>query len=361
MDIDDGPHHPYHRNSIGMDSPDPSGEQAPLNFHPQSHGLPGSSLHHLPSHPPSDGDRLSASDDSHQLMTLPSPSSPTNHTGEMWDGLHSDTLSNLNPFIQDVIPRKRKRAHDLPHTHTMDYDHIPHDDTFIDGSNSQSRRRTRPRLQTQRDREFTPLLIMSPGQGRDLPDEETITAFHYPPDTTNASHSIRRYFHFENPSEYDTRMLQSSSSLEIDPQERERSDSTSSFAEVALATTTTSKQSRLSTLQGFSLPRPFEETKQPSSDNVKVHERGLDALPSFFSTSGGRMGSLRASRAEPTGLPTDTLGHPIRPHALSPRPAMLPLDLSTTSFFDKPICDSPESMDSDEAGRTHFELPRPTR
>ncbi|KAF8559419.1 hypothetical protein OG21DRAFT_1493311 [Imleria badia] len=356
MDIDDGTHHPHRCDSVNL--PGPSGEQTPFVFHPQNPQFAGSvqtSIPSLPSQPLPDCECLPGLDDSPQPMILASPSSPMHHVGEM--------PSSLKPSVQDVTTRKRKHTHDLP-----DYDHDPHDDTFTDGANSQSRRRTRPRLQTQRDREFTPLLIMSPGREPVFLVEETITAFHYPSNLTDPSHSIQRHFLLENLTEHRPRILRSSSLPKVDdPEERSRSDSATSFAEVALASTVARKHGRLSTLEDIWLPRPFEDAERPSLGSIKVHERGLDALPSFRSTSGGRMGGLRASRAEPAGSPTDTLGHPIRPtsrehgtHAVSPRSAMLPLETGTTKFFDKPLCDSPEEIDPDEKGRPHFELPRPS-
>jgi hypothetical protein len=374
MDVDDGAvarRHSHRGDSVGMSTSDPS-----LPSDPQNHHISGSvrtSIHSLPSYPPPDRERLPGSNDSPQFMILPSPTSPVYRLGETSDihqnpgpsRQHRDILPSSNPSEQEVAPRKRKRTHDLPPTLVMDHDHIPLDDTFTDGANPQSRRRVRPRLRTQLDREFSPLLIMSPGSERNHPmEEETISAFHYPPNVTDPSHSIRRYFHLP---EHGPRILQSSSSPKLDdmedrqPEERGRSDSASSFAQVALAPTATRKHGRLSTLEDLSLPRPFEDTERPPLDlgSIKVHERGLEVPPFFLSTGGGRMGGLGASR-ESAGSPTDALGHPIRAsicedgtHAVSSRSAMLPLEPSSTTgnFFDKPICDSPDPIDSDEDGQ----------
>ena len=372
MDIDDGAvvarRHPHRCDSVKMNTSGPS-----LLSDPQIHQISGSihtSIHNLPSHPPHDCERLPGSDDSPQFMMLSSPISPAGRLGETGDihqnpGLsrqHRDSLPSSNPSEQEVSPRKRKRTHDLPHTLIMDHNdiNIPLDGAYTDGANPQSRRRVRPRLRTQQDGEFSPLLIISP-RGSPV-EEETISAFQYPPNVTDPSHSIRRYF---NPPEHGPRILQSSSSPKLDdlenrqPEERGRSDSANSFAQVALASTATRKHGRLSTLEDLWLPRPFEDTKRPSSDlgSIKVHERGLEAPPFFLATGGGRMGGLRASR-ESAGSPTDALGHPIRApiheehgtHAVSPRSAALPLEpISTTgNFFDKPLCDSPDSMDPDQ-------------
>ena len=380
MDIDDGAvarRHTHRCDSVRMNTSDPSVGRLPSD--PQNHQIVGSiqtSIHSLPSHPPPDRERLPGSDDSPHFMIVSSPTFPVNRLGETSDiyqdpgfaGQPRDVLPSLKPSAseQEVTTRKRKRTHDLPPTLITDHDH-PHDDPFTDGAHPQSHRRIRPRLRIQQDMEFSPLLIMSPGRERDSPaeQEETISAFHYTPNVTDPSHSIRRHFYPANHPEHGPRILQSSSSPpldDLDRQERGRSDSANSFAQVALASTTTRKHGRLSTLQDFWLPRPFEEPKRPSlalssaSANVKVHERGLEAPPSFLSTTGsGRMGGPRASR-ESAGSPTDALGHPIRApiredgtqcHAVSPpRAAMLPLETNMTigTFFGKPICDSPEEI-----------------
>lgn len=346
MDVDDGAvprRHPHRSDSVRMSSPGPSGGRMSFDSHPQTHQIVGSaqaSTHSLPSHPPPDCERLPDS-----VMRLSPPSSPLNR------------------------PQKRKRTHDLPHTHAIDHNHSPRDDASTDGSSSQSRRRKRLRLQTQQVGEFSPLLIMSPGRELGPHVEETFLAT-FPP-VTDPSHStgIRRYFHpLEIPPEHDPRILQRGSSPKLDDPEDSkdhgRSDSVSSFAEVALASTANPPKSRLSSLGDFGLPRPFEDTDRPSLASIKVHERGLEAPPLFFPTSGGRMGGPWASR-ESAGSPTDALGHPIRvpradrehgARAVSPRPDIPRLEPSSTNFFGKPLCESPESMD--EEARVRFE---PTR
>ena len=329
MDVDDGAvscRHPPRRDSVKTDSPDPSGGWIPS--HPP-----------LPSYPSPGRDRPSDSDDSPFMML--SSSSTTNQveeTGEMYrnHGLPRQRrrfLTNVEPPIPEVTQRKRKRTDDAAHPHIM-----VDDDAFTDGTNPQSHRRIRPRLQPQHS-EFSPLLIMSPGQARDPPvEEETTLAFHYPPAVTDPSRSIRRYPHLENPREHEPYVLQSSSSSRAnDLEEPRRSDSANSFAEVALASTTTVPQKhggRLSTLQGFWLPRPFEETEQPSFGSVVVHERGLEAGPLFLSIKSSRSGGPLVSR-EPVG---------------SPQSAMPALELSSTKYFDQPLCDSPDSIDPDEYG-----------
>ncbi|KAG6371627.1 hypothetical protein JVT61DRAFT_9340 [Boletus reticuloceps] len=327
-----------------------------FDFHPQNHQLAESSqtsIHSLSSHPPPDCERLPGSDDSPRLVVLAPSSSPVNHpveTGDMYQhqglaGQHGVILSGLKRSVQEVTTRKRKHSYDLPHTDVTGHDRISHD---ADGAHSQSRRRVRPRQRTQQDGEFSPLLIMSPGRERESLVEETISAFHYPPavDVTGSFHSIRRHFCPRNLSEDGPRILQSSSSPKVDDledQERGRSNSANSFAEVALASTATRKHGRLSTLQDFWLPRPFEESG-PSMGSIKVHERGLEALPSFLSTSGGRMDGPRSSREDST-------------RAVSPRSALHPLELSMGKFFDKPMCESPESIGPDEGGLAHLERP----
>ncbi|KAH0838609.1 hypothetical protein J3R83DRAFT_6931 [Lanmaoa asiatica] len=359
-----------------MSSRDPSGGRFPPDFHPQEHEIVGSvqtSIHSLPSHPTPGYERLPDSDGSPQLVIPPSPapspslSSPMNHLGEMGDinqnhGLamqRRGILLGLESSVGEITPRKRKRTHDSPR---LDHTHQDND-AFTDSANPRSSRRIRPRLRIPQDREFSPLLFIASGEERDpLVEEGTMGVFHHPPNMTNPPHAIQR-----RPGNLPERDP-CNSSPEVndlrDHKGRRRSGSTSSFAQVALASTVTPKHGRLSTLQDFWLPRPFEEA---SVGIIKVHERGLDAGPSFLSTnSGDRAGGPRASR-EPAGLLTDTTpGHdiqsPIREHdthACSSRSVnMLPLEPSSTNFFDKPICDSPDPIDpTDEDGLTHFELP----
>ncbi|KAF8446281.1 hypothetical protein L210DRAFT_928706 [Boletus edulis BED1] len=340
MDIDD--------DAVPCCHPDSSCGRTGFDFHHQNHQLAESSLtsiHSLSSHPPPDCERLPGSDDS---MVLAPSSSPVNHPVETGNMYQHQGLAGQHGVIlpgQEVTTRKRKHSYDLPHTHVTGHDRISHD---ADGAHSQSRRRVRPRQRTQQDREFTPLLTMSPGRERESLVEETISAFDYPPavDVTGSFHSIRRHFCPRNLSEDGPRILQSSSSPKVDDledQERGRSNTVNSFAEVALASTATRKHGRLSTLQDFWLPRPFEESG-PSMGSLKVHERGLEVPPSFLSTSGGRMDGPRSSREDST-------------RAVSPQPALHPLELSMGKFFNKPMCDSPESISPDEGGLAHLERP----
>ena len=364
MDIDDGAvsgHRPYHCDSAEMNLPGPSGGRMSSDCH----GSVQTPTHSAPSCPSPGYIHLSGSDDSPQLMIPPSPSSPMNRLGKMGDTRQSHGLvrqrrrflTDLEPTVLEVTPRKRKRPSE-PDTHVLDHSHT-HGDASTDGANSLSARRIRPRLWTHQDREFSPLLVMSPGRDRDSPVEETIPGLIYSQNVTDPSHSIQRRFYFGNPREYDPCMLQSSPSPRVnDPEDRRehgRSESANSFAEVALATVPPRKHGRLSTLQDLWLPRPFEETEQPSVA-VKVHERGLEAGPLFLSTNSGRKGGRSPSR-EPAGAPTD---HPIREygiHACSSQSAMLPIEPSSTKYFDKPICDSPDPIDpTDEDGLIHFEL-----
>lgn len=345
-----------------------SAGRTPSHFHPGDHQLTGSIRTPSQSLATPDYERLPDSDDSPQLMVLASSSSHLEELGGIRrpgdhgpQRQHRDILSSLNPFVQGITPRKRKRTDGMTDTHMTDNNNTPHDDASIDDPNPRFRRRTRPRLRVQQDGKFSPLLIMSPFQERDSPEErETLSVFHYPPPSTDMSDSIRQYFHLENPLEHAPRMLQSNSLPRVDsleePKEPGRADSASSFAEVALATTAARRPGRLSTLQDFHLPRPFEETERPSSSsiNLKVHARGLDALPAFLSTSGGRMDGLGASRAEPAGSPTDPLGHsirlPTREHDARGSSTWSGSDElpSMTVFFDKPICDSPDPIDVEQ-------------
>lgn len=382
MDIDDdavSSQHPHHYDSAKMNTSGPSGGRIPLGPHPQKLQIVGSvqaSSHSASSHPSPGCERLSGSDGSPQLMIPLSPSAPVNHLGETGDITPSHGLARQRRGIfldfesseRELTPRKRKNTHDSPHTHIVDHNHSVDNDAFTDSANSQPARRIRPRLWTQQDREFSPLLYISPGQERDpLVEEETISAFHYSPNVADPSSSIQRYFHLGNSREQDPCTLQSGSSPQINDledhgKERKRSDSANSFAEVALASAGIRKHGRLSTLQDFWLPRPFEEIeRQPSVGIIKVHERGLEAGPLFLSTNGGRTGGLSASREPAPGSPTDTLGHPIHKygiHACSSPSARLPLEPSSTNFFDKPICDSPDPIDPiDEDGFTHVEVP----
>ena len=378
MDVDDDAvprRHSHRSDSVKMSSPGPSGGRMPFDPHSQNHQIVGStqaSIHSFPSHPPPDCERLPGS------VAGLSPSSLVNRLGKTHDiyqnpglaGQHGDPLPSLKLSVQDVAPHKRKRTHDLPHTHIRDHNHFPYDDASTDGASSQSRRRKRLRRRTQQDSEFSPLLIMSPGRELDPHMEEETFLATFPTNVSGPSHSIRRHFHLENPPEHGPRILQSGSSPGLDDpedvKEHGRSDSVSSFAEVALASMASPPSSRLSSLQDFELPRPFEDTDRPSFASIKVHERGLEAPPLFFPTSVGRMGGPWASR-ESAGSPTDALGHPIRvpqavhehgARAVSPRPDIPRLEPGSTNFFGKPLCESPESMDED--ARARFELP-PTR
>ena len=359
MDIDDDAascRHPHRCDSVQMNPPGSPSERTPFDdqelvsiqtsIRSRGHAYP-------------DYDRLPGLDDPPQLVLA--SSSSENRPGEMGDvyenhvlaGQHRPLFPGLKPSPQEITSRKRKFTHDLPDTHATNNNDTPDDDAFADSANSQSRRRIRPRLQTQR--EFSPLLIMPLHGEQDTVVEDTVSALRYGP---NPSHSIQRYFHHDNPA-HGPRILQRGSlpradDLE-DPNEPPRSNSVSSFVEVALASTATR---RLSSLQDLELPRPFEEAERPSSCNIAFSERGLDAPLSFHSVSGGRMGSLRGSRE------MDTHGHPIRPsshehgsHAVSPRSTLFPLEPTTTNFFGKPLCESPDSISPDGDGPTPFEPP----
>ncbi|KAG9314666.1 hypothetical protein JVU11DRAFT_5471 [Chiua virens] len=259
----------------------------------------------------------------------------------------------------------------------VDHHHIQDDDSFVDSTSSQPPGRKRLRQWIRQDGEFSPLLYMSPAHEQDenYPvDQEATRSFNYPQNTTDPLNAIRRFFH----SEHDLRILRSNSTTDRDGdhRERRRSNSANSFAQVALASIPSELDqapTRLSTLQDFSLPRPFEDiminqpsqtyTSSSSNHSVPVHERGLDAPPSFFLTlahSGQRTdGGALASRG-PASLAELDSGD-----ALVYRAVLHPLDTSTSAsatgtigiFLDKPLCESPESMNSDEYGRARFEFP----
>ncbi|KAG8220114.1 hypothetical protein J3R82DRAFT_1134 [Butyriboletus roseoflavus] len=360
MDIDDN-------------SPGPFGGRMSSDYHPRPHQIVGTvqtPTHGVPSRPSPSCERLSVSDGFPQLMIPPSPSSPMNHPREMGDtcqsyGLvrrRSDILLGLGPSAREVTPRKRKHSHGSPHTHVLGHNHTEDDDASTDGANSQSHRRIRPCLWTHQDREFSPLLLMSPGMDRDPPvKEETMSAFHHTQNVSDPSSSIQRRFYAVNSREHDPCTPQRSPSPSVndpeDRKERGHSDSANSFAEVALASTVPRKHGRLSSLQDFGLPRPFEEIEQPFVGTVKVHERGCEVGPLFLSTNSGRAGGLSSSR-KPAGSPTDDPIGEYGIHACSSRSAMLPLEPSSTTYFDKPMCDSPDPIDpTDEDGLTHTELP----
>ena len=276
---------------------------------------------------------------SHPPLVIPSLSSSSTNVlrgAEDVPEIHGLTwqrrdIFRLQPSILEPTTRKRKHSDDAPHPDTM-----VHDDVFGDGSNPRPFRRVRPRVWGREDREFSPLLIMSPTEELHE-EEETVSAFHYPPDLTNPSHSIQRCFDIGNPPERGPSILQSSSSSRVDDlddhTERRRSNSANSLAEIALASIVTPPRGRLSTLQDLCLPCPFEEGKQSSSSSGgHVHERGLEAGPLFLSTKPGRTGT-----SEPVG---------------SPRFAVPSLEMGTTRYFDKPLCESPDSIDPADGGLT---------
>lgn len=342
MDVDGtagSGHHTPRGDSANMDSPGP-----PDGWMPSDHPLPNGSP--PPCEPP-------------PLLMLPSTPSPMIRPEETrymhsYHGLARRGRSispSMTPSVPEVTSRKRKRTDDPPYPHIMEGG-----GAFMTGSHPQSSRRTRPRLGARQDREFSPLLIMSPGPDQDAPmegeEEETTTAFHYPP-ATDLSHAVRRSFHPGHPLEPGPSIIQGSPSPGVDDLEdhadRGHAESAGSFAEVAQASTAPpKKRRRLSTLQGLGLRRPFEDTESPSPalGALIVHERGREPGTLFLPARSGRQaGDPWVSRA-----PADVPG-PSRSGMSSPEPRV-------TQYFDRPMCDSPDSIGHvDELLRSYSEVP----